>query len=813
MSFIIPRSVRKIYHTGERIYHGKLPSSKEIVNDIGGDYFGKHTLGALTDAVDKIGEMTIAQLEGAFTNYDQKYYGRHEGEELDSTLSMQSAGKLTAEAYNTHAPGEMVAGYQVLNYKEVGDVSYTLFKNPEDGHIVVSFRGTNQKDNWLKRNLKLKPTPLFEDDPSVLVAEGTKSILDELKPFIDSDLQKEFGGTKWTNNVTFTGHSMGGGAAQVALAMFSREQPPQILDCVTYGAPVIGNKNFNESIPSGHIINVVNKWDPVPKLDQVLNKQYEENKQARRELSGQKYKRKEEDVMHAFANIPEGFVRDTISTQFISGLLLTGVPEDVIASMSAGELMGGEILDEMMSKALTSSTEKLQDEAIAALFNKITGGDASVEGIKQFRGEWGSMAYGALNNHPMDFYNETQKDKWGETFNNAREEMVTNYLKNSNDSVSPDFFDEEEFQSYLSELGNNNGEDKNSGDGENKEEDGDAEEDTGGDEEETTDEVNKIQYPADKIVESQSELLGITGKPLECGRTFGNNVDLSNIYCITELGEREVYTGKTNPASTTTLYGKWVGPAPYANDLPVKINGRFSCLDSFGLSYTISGLIDGHHNEIANKLFIMRIKAAINNGYIHELHDAREFAVAHKILDEFDLKGHIFHLEPGSEDVQKGNLLTEIDYAVRTRQPLTYSSQEQYPEFAYLSPQDLERLIENRGYEREKTFQSQTNFGRKRKNANEYTESDVAEYGGRTIYDSIIRAEQMGLEDSAIVKRLKATTFEMTRSYKMANQLLDIIDSPETHPSAISIEKQEKDLMEESIMSSVIKKLVGIENS
>lgn len=116
--------------------------------------------------------------------------------------------------------------------------------------------------------------------------------------------------------------------------------------------------------------------------------------------------------------------------------------------------------------------------------------------------------------------------------------------------------------------------------------------------------------------------------------------------CYDERGIRYEYRGPAHPNSTTTAFGHWTGPAPYANDLPVKVKGRqqaeTSALDSFSLLYTILCYDYGHHVAELDREYVARIQAALNLGVISPFKSSNEFDAAMRILRSFQRTGHIF---------------------------------------------------------------------------------------------------------------------------------------------------------------------------
>ncbi len=196
---------------------------------------------------------------------------------LKSSVSLQDAVQLAKGAYQKE--GGSREGYRTVSTVEVKDLGFSVYESEADGHVVVSFRGSNSFANW-KRNLNF----LMKDDGhGNKVHGGFKNAWDELKPYVDKELFELFGSNKMTNNVTFTGHSSGGAIAQLALSDYTNSvegDERRLMDAVTFASPVVGDAGFNASIPGGHLMNVADPRDSIPKITQQLHPGLKENKTA-----------------------------------------------------------------------------------------------------------------------------------------------------------------------------------------------------------------------------------------------------------------------------------------------------------------------------------------------------------------------------------------------------------------------------------------------------------------------------------------------------------------------------------------------------
>jgi len=184
---------------------------------------------------------------------------------LVSTVSLQDLTALSSEVYKDD--GGSREGYDTVITKSVKDLQFSIYKNQKDGHVVVAFRGSSNLDNWKNRNMRMRSV---DDGHGNKVHEGFKSAWDDLKPVVTNELETLFSGDQFSNNVTFTGHSLGGAISQLATADYMSTQNPRLIDTVTFASPTVGDKGFNERIAPGHQMRVVDPRDSVPKIVQAL---------------------------------------------------------------------------------------------------------------------------------------------------------------------------------------------------------------------------------------------------------------------------------------------------------------------------------------------------------------------------------------------------------------------------------------------------------------------------------------------------------------------------------------------------------------
>lgn len=132
----------------------------------------------------------------------------------------------------------------------------------------------------------------------------------------------------------------------------------------------------------------------------------------------------------------------------------------------------------------------------------------------------------------------------------------------------------------------------------------------------------------------------ISGAPLQSSlSSHVTNMDGSPAVEVTdEMGRTDAYVGPTNPSSDSNLFGVWTGLSPKSHDLPVRVHGRDSALDSFALAWHVfaSRSKNGYNDREGNALFYERLRKALYTGTIRHDLDAEEFGVAVKLKTEYE---------------------------------------------------------------------------------------------------------------------------------------------------------------------------------
>lgn len=154
----------------------------------------------------------------------------------------------------------------------LSDQSYTknTFKKNHNSFLVkekgdflfFAFTGSSEVADWLSNFKFLK----VSRDGMGRIHDGFADSWDELRPMVYSHLA----GDK-KRKIVLTGHSLGGALATLA-AMWLKRDGYNVVECVTFGAPRIGNYTFREVYKSLRIptFRFVHGYDIVPTIPRLL---------------------------------------------------------------------------------------------------------------------------------------------------------------------------------------------------------------------------------------------------------------------------------------------------------------------------------------------------------------------------------------------------------------------------------------------------------------------------------------------------------------------------------------------------------------
>lgn len=128
--------------------------------------------------------------------------------------------------------------------------------------IFICFRGTSSiRDAFT--DLKLFQTNFIL--PNIKVHRGFHKQFESLRDDINNHISDTILKNKNINTLCFTGHSLGGGLATIASIWFKYFYKHLNVECVTFGSPRCGNKNFVDFFQKNIDISyrIVNKQDPI----------------------------------------------------------------------------------------------------------------------------------------------------------------------------------------------------------------------------------------------------------------------------------------------------------------------------------------------------------------------------------------------------------------------------------------------------------------------------------------------------------------------------------------------------------------------
>lgn len=132
--------------------------------------------------------------------------------------------------------------------------------------FVVAIRGTEPRDpRDLATDLNFKYTPLSPELPGVKVHTGflktSNLAIQALRPYLKQIRNDP------NSEVIFTGHSLGGAAATIAAAQLTDLGVPRAkVSAYAFGAPAVGNADFERRYRDLKVWRVNQPNDPVPKV-------------------------------------------------------------------------------------------------------------------------------------------------------------------------------------------------------------------------------------------------------------------------------------------------------------------------------------------------------------------------------------------------------------------------------------------------------------------------------------------------------------------------------------------------------------------
>ncbi len=181
----------------------------------------------------------------------------------EAALALAECSKLVyqnSDTIKSKMTGEW--GYDDVTFIADGDTE--LFVANKDDKVVIAFRGTAGKDDWLN-NFKVVGTNDFSFGR---VHSGFYQAFDIAK----TDLVDTLNNLGSDKRIWVTGHSLGGALSAMCLAGIKETHYDQIQACYTFGQPRVGYSGFVNFIKenyAGRYFRFVNDDDVVPRIPPV----------------------------------------------------------------------------------------------------------------------------------------------------------------------------------------------------------------------------------------------------------------------------------------------------------------------------------------------------------------------------------------------------------------------------------------------------------------------------------------------------------------------------------------------------------------
>ena len=178
---------------------------------------------------------------------------------LQNALLLAQASKLAySSPANAKAGAIKTLGFKTARF--IGKEDTQLFVAQSPNAIVVAFRGTEEIKDWLTN-----PDSVFLNIPLGEVHRGFYEALQVVWPNIDLTIKTYQDNAQ---KIWFTGHSLGGALAMLAVSMFL-DKPESVGGLYTFGQPRVGDKafakNFDAKLKS-KTYRFVNNNDIVPRV-------------------------------------------------------------------------------------------------------------------------------------------------------------------------------------------------------------------------------------------------------------------------------------------------------------------------------------------------------------------------------------------------------------------------------------------------------------------------------------------------------------------------------------------------------------------
>ena len=175
------------------------------------------------------------------------------------TCAMYSRAVYDEESTIKEKYGDGVAVFQVPN----SQVQFMIVKDTQAERQWVVVRGTkNYKNAFVDGRIKIIKEPRLGMYIHGGFLRSAQEIHEKIIPHIDRKQE-----------IRFTGHSLGGAVALILAAFFHQEaEGYNVGRTITFGQPMITDRNGVKRLNKYDILRVVNHWDPVAILPLILSR-------------------------------------------------------------------------------------------------------------------------------------------------------------------------------------------------------------------------------------------------------------------------------------------------------------------------------------------------------------------------------------------------------------------------------------------------------------------------------------------------------------------------------------------------------------
>lgn len=143
-----------------------------------------------------------------------------------------------------------LSSWEVVASRSFASFAATAFQNPETGEIVFAFRGSDDIGDWIGADLKIATfIPQILNSQFQHAKQFVFDTLNKYGPVCYDSQEDMFNSLNQHSNISFTGHSLGGGLAQYMTYVTSNMDNDDIgVKSVTFNAVGVGQNTWDTEI-------------------------------------------------------------------------------------------------------------------------------------------------------------------------------------------------------------------------------------------------------------------------------------------------------------------------------------------------------------------------------------------------------------------------------------------------------------------------------------------------------------------------------------------------------------------------------------